>query len=121
MLTARSSFAPDLQPPDSVVAGLRLAIRHVTRVTPSHGCDVKRDYDQWFGHGRSLPFGQVHATLSRPARDGKAVMDEVTPGEGTLADHGLFHLEADLRWVDVLVALGLAALSRVPGFVVAQP
>lgn len=145
---------------------------------PSHGYDLKRDYDLYFGHGRSLPFGQVYATLARLARDGKVVMDEVTPGEGPerkryvitelgatevgtwiaepvapephlqtvlfakvvlalmldrpaeeyldaqraahlarmreltevkrsgdlvdglLADHGLFHLEADLRWID---------------------
>ncbi|WP_433384558.1 PadR family transcriptional regulator [Actinoplanes sp. CA-142083] len=149
---------------------------------PSHGYDLKRDYDQWFGHGRALPFGQVYSTLSRLARDGKVVMDEVTPGEGPerkryvitelgatqvdewllepvapephqqtvlfakvvlalmldrpaeeyldtqrrahmarmreltevkrtgglvdglLADHGLFHLEADLRWIDTTSA-----------------
>ena len=156
---------------------------------PSHGYDLKRDYDLWFGHGRALPFGQVYSTLARLARDGKVVMDEVTPGEGPerkryvitdvgatevdtwltqpvdpephlqtvlfakvvialmlgrpaeeyldtqrathlnrmrelteikhsgamvdalLADHGLFHLEADLRWID-LTAARLDALAK---------
>ena len=149
---------------------------------PSHGYDLKRDYDFYFGGGRSLPFGQVYSTLARLARDGKVMMDEVTPGEGPerkryvitergatevgtwltdpvapephlqtvlfakvtlalmlgrnaeayldtqraahlqrmrelteakrdgglveglLADHGLFHLEADLRWIDTTSA-----------------
>ncbi len=149
---------------------------------PSHGYDLKRDYDTFFGVGRSLPFGQVYATLSRLTRDGKVVMDEVSPGDGPerkryviteqgatevstwlaepvapephlqsilftkvvlalmldrpadayldgqrrshlarmrelttvkqsggliekmLADHALFHLEADLRWVDATTA-----------------
>src|SRR4051812_43818216 len=149
---------------------------------PSHGYDLKRDYDTFFGRGKPLPFGQVYATLGRLARDGKVVMDEVAPGEGPerkryvitevgatevetwltepveaaphlqtvlfakvvlalmlgrpavayldtqraahlhrmreltevkrggnlvdalLADHGLFHLEADLRWIDTTAA-----------------
>src|SRR5687768_14765999 len=49
---------------------------------PSHGYDLKRDYDTYFGRGRPLPFGQVYATLSRLARDGKVVISEVEPGEG---------------------------------------
>jgi DNA-binding PadR family transcriptional regulator len=149
---------------------------------PSHGYDLKREYDAYFGRGRPLPFGQVYATLGRLARDGKVVMGEVGPGEGPdrkryvitergatevdtwlaepvepephlqtvlfaktvlalmlgrpaeeyldaqraahmrrmreltemkrsgslvdalLADHGMFHLEADLRWIDLTVA-----------------
>ena len=149
---------------------------------PSHGYDLKRDYDTFFGRGRPLPFGQVYATLGRLARDGKVVIGEVEPGVGPdrkryvitevgatevgawlaepvepephlqtvlfskvvlalmlgrpaeeyldaqrnahivrmrdltelkrtgelvdalLADHGLFHLEADLRWIDMTVA-----------------
>jgi DNA-binding PadR family transcriptional regulator len=149
---------------------------------PSHGYDLKRDYDAWFGRGRPLPFGQVYATLARLARDGKVEPGEVEPGAGPdrkryaitdvgrsdveawlaepvdpephlqtvlfvkvalalmlgrpaeryldtqraahlqrmreltelrrsgglvdalLADHGLFHLEADLRWIDVTSA-----------------
>jgi DNA-binding PadR family transcriptional regulator len=157
---------------------------------PSHGYDLKRDYDEYFGRGRPLPFGQVYATLARLARDGKAVAGEAEPGAGPdrkrytitetgkseveawlaepiaaephlqtdlfvkvvlslmlgrpaeeyldaqraahlrrmheltelkqrdnlldtlLADHGLFHLEADLRWIDLTVAR-LASLAEV--------
>jgi DNA-binding PadR family transcriptional regulator len=149
---------------------------------PSHGYDLKRDYDTYFGRGKALPFGQVYSTLARLARDGKVVVGELEPGAGPdrkryviteqgatevgawlgepvepephlqtvlfskvvlalmlgrpadqfldaqraahlqrmrelterrrsadlvdalLADHGLFHLEADLRWIDVTAA-----------------
>ena len=149
---------------------------------PSHGYDLKREYDSLFGRGRPLPFGQLYATLARLARDGKVVIGETEPGAGPerkryvitddgatdfeawlrepltpephlqtvlfakvvlalmlgrdaagyldtqraahlqrmreltelkrtggmvdalLADHGLFHLEADLRWIDLTAA-----------------
>jgi DNA-binding PadR family transcriptional regulator len=156
---------------------------------PSHGYDLKRDYDAYFGRGKPIPFGQVYATLSRLARDGKATAGESEPGGGPdrkryaitpagqrevqawlaepvapephqqtvlfakvvlalmlgqpagdyldtqrrahlqrmreltelkrtgglvdvlLADHGLFHLEADLRWIDTTAAR-LGALAE---------
>jgi DNA-binding PadR family transcriptional regulator len=156
---------------------------------PSHGYDLKRDYDTWFSGGKPLPFGQVYATLARLARDGKVVVGDAEPGSGPdrkryviteqgatevetwlhqpvppephlqsvlfakvvlslmtgrpaeeyldrqraehlrrmgeltelrrtggvvdslMADHGLFHLEADLRWID-LTAARLDALAR---------
>jgi DNA-binding PadR family transcriptional regulator len=149
---------------------------------PSHGYDLKRDYDEFFGRGKPLPFGQVYSTLARLARDGKVEAGEPEPGAGPerkryviteqgvtevaawladpvepephlqtvlfakvvlalmtgrpadsyldtqraahlqrmreltelkrtgglvdalLADHGLFHLEADLRWIDLTAA-----------------
>jgi DNA-binding PadR family transcriptional regulator len=149
---------------------------------PSHGYDLKRDYDAYFGRGKQLPFGQVYATLGRLARDGKVTGGDAEPGEGPdrkryaitttgraevdswlaepvepephlqtvlfakvtlalmlgkpaaayldiqraahmrrmqvltelkrtgplvdvlLADHALFHLEADLRWIDMTSA-----------------
>jgi DNA-binding PadR family transcriptional regulator len=150
---------------------------------PSHGYDLKRDYDTFFGRDRPVRFGQVYATLSRLARDGKVLVGESEPGAGPdrkrysitdagrnevdgwlaepiepephlqtelfvkvvlalllgrsaqhylavqkaahmrrmreltarrrsavgtvdslLADHGLFHLEADLRWIDLTEA-----------------
>lgn len=155
----------------------------------SHGYELKRDYDAYFGRGRPLPFGQVYATLGRLARDGKVVAADAEPGAGPdrkryaitelgvsdveawlaepveaephlqtvlfakvvlalmlgrsaegyldtqraahlrrmrelteikrtgslvdalLADHGLFHLEADLRWID-LTATRLSSLSE---------
>jgi DNA-binding PadR family transcriptional regulator len=145
---------------------------------PSHGYDLKRDYDAYFGRGKPLSFGQLYATLARLDRDGKAVAGPAEPGGGPdrkryvitdagtadverwlsepappepglhsvlfakvvlavmlgraagrfldlqraahlqrmheltelkrsgdvveilLADHGLYHLEADLRWID---------------------
>jgi DNA-binding PadR family transcriptional regulator len=157
---------------------------------PSHGYDLKRDYDAYFGRGKPLPFGQVYATLGRLARDGKVIGGEAEPGSGPdrkryaitesgvseveawlaeaiepephlqtelfvkvvlalmldrsaetyldtqraahmqrmrqltelrrtgavvdalLADHGLFHLEADLRWIDLTTAR-LGALTKV--------
>jgi DNA-binding PadR family transcriptional regulator len=155
---------------------------------PSHGYDLKRDYDAYFGRGKQLPFGQVYATLGRLARDGKIVAGGAEPGDGPdrrryaitetgreevdawladpvepephlqtvlfakvtlalmlgkpaesyldaqraahirrmqelieirrsgplvdvlLADHALFHLEADLRWID-LTSARLAELA----------
>jgi DNA-binding PadR family transcriptional regulator len=149
---------------------------------PSHGYDLKRDYDTYFGRGKPLSFGQVYSTLGRLARDGKVVAAEAEPGAGPdrkryiiteqgvteveawltepveaephlqtvlfakvvlalmlgrsaevyldtqraahlqrmrelteikhsgglvdtlLADHALFHLEADLRWIDLTAA-----------------
>jgi DNA-binding PadR family transcriptional regulator len=149
---------------------------------PSHGYDLKRDYDTFFGRAKPLPFGQVYATLARLSRDGKVAPGEIEPGAGPdrkryaitpdgkaefetwlaepvepephlqtvlfskvvlalmlgrsaqqyldvqraahlrrmreltelkrqenlvdvlLADHGLFHLEADLRWIDMTAA-----------------
>jgi DNA-binding PadR family transcriptional regulator len=156
---------------------------------PSHGYDLKRDYDTFLSRGRLLPFGQVYSTLARLARDGKAVAGDAEPGAGPdrrryhitefgkgeveawlaepipaepylqtdlfvkvvislmlgrraeeyldlqrgahlgrmreltelkeqgslidalLADHGLFHLEADLRWID-LTSARLSALAE---------
>ena len=156
---------------------------------PSHGYDLKRDYDTFFGRGKPLPFGQVYSTLARLARDGKVLAGEAEPGAGPdrkryviteqgatdvetwltepvepephlqttlfakvvlslmldrpaehyldlqraahlqrmreltqvrrsgnqidalLADHGLFHLEADLRWID-LTAARLETLAK---------
>lgn len=156
---------------------------------PSHGYDLKRDYDTLFGRTKPLPFGQVYSTLGRLARDGKVVAADAEPGAGPerrryiitdegvsdvetwlaepvtpephlqtvlfikvvlalisdrpaeeyldiqrsahlgrmrelterrrsgqlvdalLADHGLFHLEADLRWID-LTASRLVALRE---------
>jgi len=46
---------------------------------PSHGYDLKRDYDTYFGRGKPLPFGQVYATLGRLARDGKVTSREPGP------------------------------------------
>jgi DNA-binding PadR family transcriptional regulator len=49
---------------------------------PSHGYDLKRDYDTYFARGKPLSFGQVYTTLARLARDGKAVAGPPEPGDG---------------------------------------
>ena len=49
---------------------------------PSHGYDLKRDYDAYFGRGRPLRYSQVYATLSRLARDGKAIAGPVEQEAG---------------------------------------
>ena len=83
---------------------------------PSHGYDLKRDYDAYFGRGRPLRYSQVYATLSRLARDGKAVAGPVEQGAGpkrrryVITDAGVADVEKwlakpvppepDLRWID---------------------
>ncbi|HWG63654.1 MAG TPA: PadR family transcriptional regulator [Streptosporangiaceae bacterium] len=49
---------------------------------PSHGYDLKRDYDAYFGRGRPLRYSQVYATLSRLARDGKTIPGPVEQEAG---------------------------------------
>jgi DNA-binding PadR family transcriptional regulator len=149
---------------------------------PSHGYELKREYDTLFGHDRPLSFGQVYGTLGRLHRDGHVAVEgteaaggperkryaitrsgvttlehwlsrperpaahlqpvlftkvvlallsgrpaaayldaqraehltrmrELTArrrtgplAESLVADYGLFHLEADLRWIDLTAA-----------------
>ena len=59
-----------------------LALLGLLEREPSHGYDLKRDYDAFFGRARPLPFGQVYATLARLARDGKVTANEAEPGGG---------------------------------------
>jgi DNA-binding PadR family transcriptional regulator len=49
---------------------------------PSHGYDLKRDYDAYFGRGKPLRYSQVYATLSRLARDGKTAPGPIEQGAG---------------------------------------
>jgi DNA-binding PadR family transcriptional regulator len=49
---------------------------------PSHGYELKRDYDSFFGRGKPLSFGQVYGTLSRLSRDGMAIAGPAEHGEG---------------------------------------
>jgi len=48
----------------------------------SHGYELKRQYDEYFGRDKPLPFGQVYGTLSRLARDGRVLAKGSAPGEG---------------------------------------
>src|SRR2546423_1457711 len=54
----------------------------LARGEPTHGYDLKRDYDSHFANGKPLPYGQVYSTLGRLARDGKVVGGEAEPGGG---------------------------------------
>lgn len=147
---------------------------------PSHGCDLKRECEVYFGRKKPTLFGEVYATLARLVRDGMVTAGGIAPGAGAdrkrytinlgrnelgawlaepiesephlqtvlfakvmlalmlgrsaetyldsyraahlhrkrelaeprsgepidalLADFGLFHLQADLRWIDVTEA-----------------
>src|SRR3954447_25203402 len=64
-----------------------LALLGLLEREPSHGYDLKRDYDAFFGRGKPLPFGQVYSTLARLARDGKVVAAEAEPGAGRDRKH----------------------------------
>lgn len=77
-----------------------LALLGLLERQPSHGYDLKRDYDTYFGRGKPVPYGQVYATLSRLARDGKVVAADAEPGAGpdrkryVITEHGVTEVEA---------------------------
>ena len=48
----------------SGVMSVPLTLLGLLEREPSHGYDLKRDYDAYFGRGKPLPYGQVYATLS---------------------------------------------------------
>jgi DNA-binding PadR family transcriptional regulator len=41
---------------------------------PSHGYELNRDYDTYFGRGKPLPVGQVYATLAAAREQGTTVV-----------------------------------------------
>jgi DNA-binding PadR family transcriptional regulator len=49
---------------------------------PSHGYDLKREYDARFGSDRPVAYGQVYATLSRLLKNGLVTVDGVEAGDG---------------------------------------
>lgn len=49
---------------------------------PCHGYDLKRTFDQRFGHDRQLHYGQVYATMSRLLKNGLVEIDGIQPGGG---------------------------------------
>jgi DNA-binding PadR family transcriptional regulator len=49
---------------------------------PSHGYDLKREYDERFGIDRPVAYGQVYATLSRLLKNGFVAVDGVEAGGG---------------------------------------
>ncbi|OLF04496.1 PadR family transcriptional regulator [Actinophytocola xinjiangensis] len=69
---------------------------------PRHGYELKRAYDEHFGHDRPLHYGQVYATLSRLLRNGLIIEDGVEQGGGpdrkryAVTDEGVTDVE---RWL----------------------
>jgi DNA-binding PadR family transcriptional regulator len=49
---------------------------------PTHGYELKREFDVLFGRGRPLSYGQVYNTLGRLQRDGHVVVEGTEPGGG---------------------------------------
>ncbi|RLU80870.1 PadR family transcriptional regulator [Streptomyces griseocarneus] len=49
---------------------------------PSHGYDLKRAFDDRFGHDRPLAYGQVYSTMSRLLKNGLVEVDGIEQGGG---------------------------------------
>ncbi|MFG2223799.1 PadR family transcriptional regulator [Streptomyces sp. NPDC048644] len=49
---------------------------------PRHGYDLKRAFDEHFGHDRPLHYGQVYSTMSRLLKNGLVEVDSVEAGAG---------------------------------------
>ncbi|WP_030903298.1 PadR family transcriptional regulator [Streptomyces sp. NRRL F-5126] len=49
---------------------------------PRHGYDLKRAFDDRFGHDRPLHYGQVYSTMSRLLKNGLVEVDSVESGDG---------------------------------------
>jgi len=49
---------------------------------PRHGYDLKRAFDERFGHDRPLHYGQVYSTMSRLLKNGLVEVEGIEPGEG---------------------------------------
>jgi hypothetical protein len=82
---------------------------------PSHGYDLKRDYDAYFGRGQAaaLQPGVRAPVPASPGREGGPRAGRAGAGRELtelkrdsdqvgvlLADHAIYRLEADLRWID---------------------
>lgn len=49
---------------------------------PRHGYDLKRAFDEKFGHDRPLAYGQVYSTMSRLLKNGLVEVDGIEAGGG---------------------------------------
>ncbi|GAP48600.1 PadR family transcriptional regulator [Streptomyces azureus] len=49
---------------------------------PRHGYDLKRAFDEKFGHDRPLHYGQVYSTMSRLLKNGLVEVDGIEAGGG---------------------------------------
>src|SRR5581483_3933288 len=79
--------------------GVPQALLGLIEPEPSHGYQLKREYDALFGRDRPLPFGQMYSTLGRLQRAGVVLVDGPLPGDGpdrkcyTITESGVTHLE----------------------------
>ncbi|GAB2802811.1 PadR family transcriptional regulator [Streptomyces daliensis] len=70
---------------------------------PRHGYDLKRAFDERFGHDRPLHYGQVYSTMSRLLKNGLVEVDGVESGGGperkryAITDAGITDVEG---WLD---------------------
>ncbi|MFI5981642.1 PadR family transcriptional regulator [Streptomyces sp. NPDC098789] len=66
---------------------------------PRDGYDLKRAFDEKFGQGRPLAYGEVHATMTRLLENGLVEVDGVESGDGperkryTITDAGITDVE----------------------------
>lgn len=49
---------------------------------PRHGYDLKKTFDEHFGHDRPLHYGQVYSTMSRLLKNGLVEVEGIEPGDG---------------------------------------
>lgn len=49
---------------------------------PRHGYDLKRAFDERFGHDRPLAYGQVYSTMSRLLKNGLVEVEGIESGGG---------------------------------------
>ncbi|QES49927.1 PadR family transcriptional regulator [Streptomyces venezuelae] len=49
---------------------------------PRHGYDLKRAFDEKFGHDKPLAYGQVYSTMSRLLKNGLVEVDGIEAGGG---------------------------------------
>lgn len=65
-----------------IAMGIGHALLGLLEAGPRHGYELKRAYDERFGHDRPLHYGQVYATLARLLRNGLVTETGVEPGGG---------------------------------------
>ncbi|MEU8824896.1 PadR family transcriptional regulator [Streptomyces sp. NPDC048636] len=69
---------------------------------PRHGYDLKRAFDERFGHDRPLHYGQVYSTMSRLLKNGLVEVDGIEAGSGperkryAITDAGITDVQ---RWL----------------------
>ena len=67
---------------------------------PRHGYDLKRAFDEKFGHDRPLHYGQVYSTMSRLLKNGLVEVDGIEAGGGperkryAITDAGITDVDA---------------------------